>query len=311
MISLRTLPFIVSLVVSSVTAGINKSSESPCDEPKVTYWFSFGDSYTTTGFTWNSTLPNIGNPLGNPAFPGVTGGGGENYVGFDTVTYNKSLILSYDYGVGGAVIDPTLVAPITLALPDEITQFLEGAAKKPEDLALDDVWIGINDLGNTFYLNGSRSAFSDLLLERYFAQVQQLDCSRSLAMFDLVLSATLAEETSSSSTYRLPIGPLWCIIGFFPTQLDLLKTVIEGFNSKLATKVKAFQAQNHGVTTWVWDAYTAFNIILESPQKYGFVDNSSYGEPGDFWANTYHPSSPAHLIFAKEINQLLTGTPWF
>ncbi|KAJ7240646.1 hypothetical protein B0H12DRAFT_52251 [Mycena haematopus] len=299
MISLRSLSIIASLVVSSVIAGIVKSPEPPC---KVTYWFSFGDSYTTTGFTWNSTLPSIGNPLGNPAFPGVTGGGGENYVGFDTVTYNKSLILSYDYGVGGAVIDPTLVAPLTLALPDEITQFLEGAAKKPKtspwtsEDALFSVWIGINDLGNTFYLNGSRSAFSDLLLERYFAQVQKLvDAGGRKFLFINV-----------PPTYRAPL-----IIGYFPTQLDVLKAVIEGFNSKLAAKVKAFKTQNHGVSTWSWDAYTAFNIILDSPKKYGFVDNSSYGEPGDFWANTYHPSTPAHLIFAKQISQLLAGTPWF
>ncbi|KAJ6459058.1 fungal cellulose binding domain-containing protein [Mycena sanguinolenta] len=274
MLSLRALPLIVSLVVSSVTAGI---TEPPCDEPKVAYWFSFGDSYTTTGFTWNSTLPSIGNPLGNPAFPGDTGGGGENYVGFDTVTYNKSLILSYDYGVGGAVIDPTLVAPLTLALPDEVTQFLEGAAKKPKtspwtsEDALFSVWIGINDLGNTFYLNGSRSAFADLLLERYFAQVQQLCVSLDVGGRNFLF-------INVPPTYRAPL-----IIGFYPTQLNLLKTVIEGFNSKLTAKVKAFQAQNHGVTTWVWDAYTAFNIVLDSPQKYGFVDNSSYGEPGDFW----------------------------
>jgi hypothetical protein len=82
--------------------------------------------------------------------------------------------------VGGAVIDPTLVPPITLSLPDEVDEFLAGAGKKPatapwtSENALFSVWIGvlyvihtvpynsgiagINDVGNTFYLGGDRAA---------------------------------------------------------------------------------------------------------------------------------------------------------
>ncbi|KAF8169966.1 hypothetical protein K438DRAFT_2024527 [Mycena galopus ATCC 62051] len=288
MISLRSLSVFVT-IASSVCAEVAKPPE-PCDA-KVTYWFSFGDSYTTTGFSWNGTLPSVGNPLGNPTFPGVTGGGGENYVGFNTVMYNKSLILSYDYGVGGAVIDPTLVTPLTLALPDEITQFLEGAAKKPKtspwtsEDALFSVWIGINDLGNTFYLNGSRSAYviwfrnSSTYLLVYLHVPHFLTHTLSNAGGRNFLFINVPP------TYRAPL-----IIGFFPTQLDVLKTVIEGFNSKLAAKVQAFKEENHGVETWLWDAYTTFNIILDDPHKYGFINNFSYSEPGDFWANTYHPS---------------------
>jgi hypothetical protein len=35
-------------------------------------------------------------------------------------------------------------------------------------------------------------------------------------------------------------------------------------------------------TTWIWDAYTSFNTILDAPQRYSFVDDSSFGELGDF-----------------------------
>ncbi|KAF7360066.1 Carbohydrate esterase family 16 [Mycena venus] len=319
MISLRSLSILVS-IASTVDAAIAKLRPEPRE---ITYWFPLciaGDSYTTTGFDPNGTLPSIGNPLGNPAFPGETGGGGENFVGFDTTQYNKSLILTYDYAVGGAVIDPTLVPPITLALPDEVDEFLAGAAKKPKtapwtsENALFSIWIGINDIGNTFYLGGDRDAFSDTLLDRYFAQVQRL-----VRHFDLFYPITLLTSSlpinaggrnflfiNVPPTYRAPL-----IIGFFPDQLDVAKTVIEHFNAKLATRVKSFKAKNHGVETWSWDAYTSFNTILDAPQKYGFVDNSSYGEPGDFWGNSYHPASEAHHIFAKQIARLLAGTPWF
>lgn len=34
--------------------------------------------------------------------------------------------------------------------------------------------IGINDIGNSYYLSGDRSAFSDTLLDAYFALVHQI-----------------------------------------------------------------------------------------------------------------------------------------
>lgn len=45
------------------------------------------------------------------------------------------------------------------------------------------------------------------------------------------------------------------------------------------------------VQTYFWDSNTAFSIVLDDPQAYGFVDNTSYGNPGDFWGNNLHPSS--------------------
>ncbi|KAK6992965.1 family 16 carbohydrate esterase [Favolaschia claudopus] len=304
MLSLRSLT-VVAGALSCVNAGLINWPPKP-----VNYWFAFGDSYTTIGFEPNGTLPSVGNPLGNPAFPGDTGGGGENFVGFDTLTYNKSLILTYDYAVGGAVIDPTLVAPLTLSLPDEVDQFVDGAAKKPENArwtsenALFSVWIGINDIGNTFFLGGDRDAFADLLLDRYFAQVQRL------VRNSYHLGSAGARQflfINVPPTYRAPL-----IMGFFPDQLDVGKIVIEHFNAKLSNKIREFERKNRGVKTWTWDSYTLFNRILDSPRKYGFNDNvTSHGEQGDFWGNSYHPSSPAHRIFAKEISKELAWTRWF
>lgn len=76
---------------------------------------------------------------------------GENFVGFDTVTYNKSTILTYNYAYGGATIDANLVVPYlptVLSLTDQVNQFLAGAAKKPATSpwtstnTLFTIWIG-------------------------------------------------------------------------------------------------------------------------------------------------------------------------
>ena len=126
-----------------------------------------GDSYTQTGFNVNSTLPNTSNPLGNPAFPGWTAVGGANWVGYVTTTYNRSLIYTYNYAYGGATIDAKLVTPYqptVQSLTDQVNSFLSTAAKKPASTpwtsgnALFSVWIGINDIGNSWYLDGDRGA---------------------------------------------------------------------------------------------------------------------------------------------------------
>ncbi|KAJ7167920.1 hypothetical protein C8R46DRAFT_258627 [Mycena filopes] len=320
MLSLSSLVALIS-IASRVVAGVVQPQDLQGHSPRTTYWFAFGDSYTTTGFDPTGTLPTVGNPLGNPAFPGETGGGGENFVGFDTVMYNRSLILTYDYAAGGATINATLVAPMTLALPDEVDQFLDVSAPWKSEGALFSVWIGINDIGNTFYLDGDRSAFSDVLLDDYFGQVQRLvDAGGRNFLFINV-----------PPTYRAPL-----LVSFFsPAQLLAGKSVINTFNAKLAAKVKAFKAQNRGVrsttrtplsayyrsptpwiyvqvTIWTYDSYFTFTCILDDPTKYGLSANvTGYGDAGQFWGNSYHPSSDVHHILAKQISQELRGTPWF
>ncbi|KAK7013839.1 carbohydrate esterase family 16 protein [Favolaschia claudopus] len=286
----QCLPSTGTTTATTTTKSSTSASSTPPSTPTgtVTYWFPFGDSYTTTGFDPNSTLPTVGNPLGNPPFPGFTGGGGENFVGFDTVTFNKTTILTYNYAYGGATIDANLVVPYlptVLSLTDQVNQFLAGAAKKPASTpwtsanSLFTVWIGINDIGNSYGNGGDRSAGAGA---RNFLFINVPPIDRSPLM--------LAQSTSSQA---------------------LEKSVIQGFNTKLAAKISAFKANNTGVTTWTWDSNAAFTTILNSPTQYGFVDAVSYGNTGDFWGNNYHPASAAHQIFAKQIAALLAGTPWF
>lgn len=93
--------------------------------------------------------------------------GGTNWIDVDTVVYNKSLILTYNYAYGGATINATLVAPYepdVLSLVDQVNEFLGTVASKPASTpwtstnALFSFWIGINDIGNSWYLTGNRSA---------------------------------------------------------------------------------------------------------------------------------------------------------
>ena len=64
---------------------------------------------------------------------------------------------------------------------------------------------------------------------------------------------------------------------------SLEKSVIAGFNSKLTARVSNLTTTHSGVKTWLWDSNARFSQILDNPTAFGFVDNSSYGNTGDFW----------------------------
>ena len=71
--------------------------------------------------------PGPGNPLGNPAYPGATSSNGPNYVDFLSTTYNESFIQTYNFGYGGATVDPTLVAsPYGLVVQSFEQQVIDG-----------------------------------------------------------------------------------------------------------------------------------------------------------------------------------------
>lgn len=126
-----------------------------------------GDSYTQTWFNYTDALPSDENPIGNPPYPGWTATGGEHWVDYLTTKYNSSKVYTYNYAFGGGVIDSDLVTPWkpdVLDLIDQTDQFLSVAAKKPpvtpwtSENSLFSVWIGINDIGNSFWLEGDRDA---------------------------------------------------------------------------------------------------------------------------------------------------------
>lgn len=85
-----------------------------------------GDSYTSTKFDIHGEQPNLGNPLGNPPYPGDTSSGGPNYVDYLTTTYNRSYIQTYNFGYGGGTVDhsllPSTFSPYVLSFDQQVQQ---------------------------------------------------------------------------------------------------------------------------------------------------------------------------------------------
>ncbi|KAF8655085.1 hypothetical protein AX16_003249 [Volvariella volvacea WC 439] len=280
-------------VLTPPPTGVNLPGPKPTAPAGPNYWFSFGDSYTQTGFNPYGEYPNDANPIGNPPYPGWTSTGGENWVGYVTTKYNSSQIYTYNFAYGGATIDANLVKPYmptVLSLTDQVNQYLETVASKPPSTpwksynSLFSIWIGINDIGNSFWLEGDRDAFSDVLLDAEFALVEKLS-------FPLPLPFTPNPISNSNSGARnflfVNVPPIYrspLMLAQPESSRDLEARVIAGFNSKLAARAKALKVSHPGVRTWIWDSHAGFTKILDAPQDYGFTDIVGWGhDPTQFW----------------------------
>ncbi|KAE9389899.1 hypothetical protein BT96DRAFT_365454 [Gymnopus androsaceus JB14] len=292
------------------STATSSSPGSTSSASAANFWFSFGDSYTQTAFTPSGNPPQIGQPLGNPPYPGGTTTGGPNWIDFDTVTFNTSLILTWNYAYGGATIDASLAppfAPTVLSLTDQVNEFLNGTANKPatapwtNENALFSIWIGINDLSWSWWQTGDRLAYNDVLLDAEFALVEQLYAVGARNF--LFLNVPPIQRT-----------PYFASLG--PTNVTgpILESVIEDFNTKLATAANNLTNTFDDVQTFYWDSYLTFNEILDDPTAFGFTNVTTFGSaPGLFWGNDnqgLHPSSAAHEIFGQGIAAVLADTIW-
>lgn len=125
--------------------------------------------------------PVISNKCQTIALTGIFSGG-ANWIDLLISEYNQSTLLSYNFASGGATTDADLVAPYAptvFSLVDQVTQFTNSIASQPstapwtsED-TLFGVWIGVNDVGNTYYQSNVTDILEAIMVV-YFKQLQIL-----------------------------------------------------------------------------------------------------------------------------------------
>ncbi|KAI5806202.1 hypothetical protein EDC01DRAFT_138086 [Geopyxis carbonaria] len=289
------------------------------------YFFVFGDSYTTTGFNLTdgvSALPSPSNPMGNPPWPGWTSANGPNWIGYLTQTFNRTLIQTFNMAYGGATIDTDLVVPWrpdVLSLKQQITDLFIGylQPRKAEIApwtsrnALFAVWIGVNDIGRSYYdTRDSWDTFHDTLLAEYFRLIDSL-------------YAQGARNFLFLNVPTIELSPGTLVQGDEAVQLE--RAALKSFNTKLAAKVKALLKQRKGVWAKVFESSKVFGEILSHPASYGVANTTEYcevysngtpewdtydptcGVPVDeyFWLNSLHPTHTVHKEVARRIAKIL------
>jgi hypothetical protein len=146
------------------------------------YLFVFGDSYSATGFNVYGAKPCRANPLGNPDLPGLTSSGGLNWPGYLVTEFNTSMTYAYILAVGGATVDNSIVPSVVPSVSDQVMLWTQHLGPKPAyapwtaERALFAVWIGVNDIGNTFFLPGEEARLNQDL-DRLFVLLGALYAS--------------------------------------------------------------------------------------------------------------------------------------
>jgi len=296
-----------------LTVFVSQCASTPQNAPRAAspnFWFSFGETVTETGFSVTGTLPSVGNPTGNPPFPGFAG---LNYVDIITTQLNHSLVFNYDFATSGATIDPTIRAPQTPVAPatlvDQVSQFLSVLGNKPASTpwtsanALFSFWFGVNDIFLSYASGttcGAQTSLNALLISSYFTQIGNL-------------YAVGARNFLFINVYPLDRNPFMLANPLlFQT---VMKTDISDFNTQFLAAVNNFKSTHSGVTTFFWDSNAAFTTVLNNPTAFNFTN--IVGFPGSraapapfFWLSDFTPGVLSHEIWAKDIAAVLGNAIW-
>ncbi|GLA13817.1 hypothetical protein AnigIFM62618_011072 [Aspergillus niger] len=262
-----------------------------------TYFFTFGDSYSQTGFSASGTQPSASNPMGNPDLGIGTTTNGPNWIGYLTTTENASLVLSYNLAAGGATIDNALVPAYPGDLASQFRLFEDVYAAKPasapwsaED-AVFGVWIGINDIGNAYYSTDAET-YTPKLISRLESLVEEVYKNGGRKFLFL----------NVPPTSRSPL--------FLEQGEEVVKQHAEYlsvYNENLQGMVDDFTKKKGDVTTVLYDSWSFMTKILDDPTAYGFPNATCINDDGTscIWWNNYHPGMKYHLLQAEDMKPKL------
>ncbi|POS75545.1 cellulose-binding GDSL lipase/acylhydrolase [Diaporthe helianthi] len=280
------------------------STATPSSAPIGTkYLITFGDSYSQTGFDINGNKPSASNPIGNPALPGYTAAGGLNWVGMLASQLNTSTLLTYNFAYGGATTDSNLVKPYDPSVKsfvDQVGQFSSSLASHPSYApwtaanTLVGVWIGVNDVGNSYYLSNVDEVIPSVIA-KYF-QLLQIIYDAGARNFVLL------------SVPPIQYTPL--MLGQEQSARDLEATVIAKYNQLVVSSLANFTAANTGVTAKIVDTTKPFMTAVENPTAYGSPDATCYNADGKscLWFNDYHPGYSINKLVAQAVVSAWKGS---
>lgn len=141
---------------------------------------SSGDSYSRTRFDPNGPQPSESNPIGNPAYPGVTTIGSPVWTNYLTTQYNESMIKLYNFAEAGATIDNS-IAPSSVTNKsfahqvDNMFTPVYGSQSNGWNAtnSLFVVFFGINDV-LAFFEKSNGSAYPEALAASYLESAEKV-----------------------------------------------------------------------------------------------------------------------------------------
>ncbi|KAI8908045.1 hypothetical protein EDD86DRAFT_48172 [Gorgonomyces haynaldii] len=266
------------MLISSVLAAHWKSSNDFAWS-NVTHLVTFGDSWTTTGFTGTLPQPTLENPLSIPSgapFFGYTSANGPNYVYYLTLVENKTQILTYNMAYSGATVDGTLIppyAPQVYSIRQQVDAF---EVKLDPASTLYSIMIGINDVDRSSHDNRDLNVLYDRVFESFSIALQRL---MALGIQHLLILNIAPVHVSPLNKGR----------GSKAIQDEL--AAIELWHQKLNQTLSQL-IQDHPVSLYYFDTFEFLESVIDNPQDFG-LKNATDACPeyngGTPALDTYYP----------------------
>ncbi|EME43722.1 carbohydrate esterase family 16 protein [Dothistroma septosporum NZE10] len=288
-----------------VNMGVATSTPAPVPVPPGRYLFAFGDSYTATLFNTSDTQPSLSNPMGNPAYPGTTTSGADNWI--DVVVYNSTRndTVAYNYATGANMVNITACQGQAYAasgpvkeLNDQMALFkqLPTTVKWNATNSVFFNFFGINDISVQVYSGRSYTNATIILapdIDNYFSQMGA-QYSMGARRFVTILVPPI---------YRAAVH------GFGNgTAAPLVRNLTAYWNNAVHSCAKSFSSKYPGSEMEVFDPSTTFNTILDNPTGYGAPNSTCYSYPAGqpcLWADFIHPGIVMQRAFGNAMNAFL------
>ncbi|KAL8987471.1 MAG: hypothetical protein Q9177_003320 [Variospora cf. flavescens] len=274
--------------------------------------FSFGDSYTDSGFNPDGALPNDAHPLGNPPTdsstpPFHTFTNGPNWMQYLTSKFNESQIKTYNFAMTGSTVNNTIFdIPDKNDLVHQISdRFAPKYANKEmvgwtSSNALFSLFFGINDVNRSWDKQDGK--INDAVVSNY-----------------LTLLDSLYQYGARSFLLHTvpPINPVTK-----PTEAG----AVNDFNYRMARLFASFTSKRTDVSMLLFDTHSVFSQAMAQPSVWpqtadlkdttgscevyrdGRVPSMDYYDlrcqyPVNqyFWLNDLHPTYPIHEALAAQV----------
>ncbi|KAL8958855.1 MAG: hypothetical protein Q9193_004169 [Seirophora villosa] len=274
--------------------------------------FSFGDSYTDSGFNPAGVQPNDTYPLGNPFTnsstpPYHTFTNGPNWIQYLTFKYNESQVETYNLAVSGSTVDNRIFnEPGDADLVHQISgRFALNYANKDtvgwtSSNALFSLFFGINDVNRSW--NKQDGKINEAIFNIY---PKLLD-----SLYDYGARSFLLHNVPPIDRGTKPIEA----------------RAVSDFNKRMVRLFATFTSKHNDVSVLLFNTHSVFSQAIAQPSVWpqtanlkDTTGNCKAYESGDvpsmdyydstcqypvnqyFWLNGLHPTYPIHEALAAQV----------
>jgi hypothetical protein len=170
-------------------------------------------------------------------------------------------------------------------------------------------WIGINDVGESFW--SKTNAPVTKCVDRYFELLKEL-VDEGYNKF-VLLSIPGELLRIRTMRYVLLIGELAYadqfpkMIGQPEVDLARLRSDITSYNKAVKSRAAAFTSSHPDVKLVIFDTKPSFDKVIGNYAAYGAKDATCFGSSNCLWADDYHASGAIHKLLAQNLVKAVNG----